>query len=45
MIICLNAKQKTVKILKDNTGQNLENLEYDSDILLPSSDQSQRHVL
>ena len=42
MIICLNAKQKTVKILEDNTGKNLE---YDSDILLPSSDQSQRHVL
>ena len=38
----LNAKQKTVKILEDNTGKNLE---YDSDILLPSSDQSQRHVL
>ena len=38
-------KAENCKILKDNTGQKLENLEYDSDILLPSSDQSQRHVL
>lgn len=34
MIISLNAKQKTVKIVEDNTGQNLDNLEYDNDILL-----------
>lgn len=33
MIISLKAKQKTVKILEDNIGQNLENLEYDNDFI------------
>lgn len=34
-IIVLNSKQKIIKMIEDNTEENLNELQYDDDFLLP----------